>query len=160
MSSGYQPSRRETSRWLREQAKEMVQRAEEFETGRLPDIRRVGISYGGLGALIEIGEYKFKVGRDDEQFEEFVRNVLWAFYETHKGGRDGALARQHVLQLLSAMLDPRPRESCARCGGLTMVCVACESECKVPLAERKGDHWRTKTCLDCSAFLVPEPLDR
>src|ERR1700722_2619295 len=154
----------EALRGLSRTASEMAQR---MEVSELPDLRRVSVGWGSNGCEVDIGgTYVFQMARDEPHVVSIVRALVWGLFESSRASDNPsdpvALARIHAV--LQGIVDDVGKHTyqppCTRCGGLRHICVACDSECKVPFYNPNlidvHVHDRTQAlCPECSAWLAP-----
>lgn len=156
-------ARRNITGRLLEVASDIERIREEVAEAELPDLRSVGVGYMTNGTMrVTVGSaYVFECPKDLRHVEAIIRSLLWGLYEAQRRSSkpDDPDCRGKIAKLVDGIVNElgrgRYREPCKTCGGLTHVCVVCEVECKVPLNDRKGDHWQTKLCPDCSAWRAP-----
>jgi hypothetical protein len=156
-------ARREYVRRLRETADTLRKTAEEVETAELPDLRRVGIGWGGNGCEIDVGgTYVFKMPRDERHIVDIIRSLAWGLFEARRASSDprDPKALGEVCEILRGVgleILTHRRAPCPRCNGHKHICVACDGECKVSLNPDRLVHDRTQAlCPNCSAWLAPQ----
>jgi hypothetical protein len=139
--------------------------ARDVEDAELPNLRRVGVGWGGDGCTITVGgTYRFAMPRDKRHVEAIIRSLAWALFEAKRDSvdPDDAETLVTVRGMLKDIGDSLPhciaRDMCKKCGDTSHICVACDGRCKVgwPMGPDAPDHPReTKLCPDCSAWLEP-----
>lgn len=148
---------------LTERASTIVQ---DIKDAELPDLRLVGVGWGSKnGCEIDVGRtYVFQAGRDERHIVNIIKGLAWALFESNRDPGNPSDPKRHaeVRAILSDVADHLPggpkwgyREPCAKCRGLTHICIACDTECKVDW--KVVEHPRkTKLCPECSAWLAPQ----
>ena len=155
-------ARREHVRRLHELADSVRETADKMEAAELPDLRRVGVGWGGEnGCEISVGgTYFFKKDRDERHIVDIISALAWGLFESRRNNGDPSdpkiLAEvRGILQSVGESILGPPKPRCSKCDGMQHICVACNGECRVGYNDTKHDR-NQALCPECSTWLAPQ----